>query len=294
MVVLSLSLFAGDGYVLSVKAGKITPKTIEKVYEKHGFKPSENRDMNEPYQIQFKQTDFDIYNLFTYYNPEIAKKLLVKNPMAGIYVPQSMSIWKKKGENEIHAAFLKASGMAHTLGMDLNDPDLIALEKANLEVLKEAMPGAKIEETKYSIDPKTAGGPLITKFEKTFDSDDLEDFQMFFEDSLKPKGFVIAGYNDYGIQEFDKAKIDKFVFYSAYSICKLKVIYNVAKKNPEAGMFAPCTLVNYMLKGTDKLVVAYPSIYNWISGLHLTDENAIKELKTAQKDMEGILKSSLE
>lgn len=296
IVFLSLSLYAGDGYIATAKAGKITPKTIEAVYVKHGFKPSENRDMNEPYKIEFGETSFSIYNLYTYYHPEIAQKLLVKNPIAGVFVPQSMSIWQSKGEKEIHAAFLKASGMAKALGMDPNDPDLVALEKANMETLKEAMPGVKFEETKYTVNDSK--GALITHFEKAIDDpsaaeDTLSEFQEFFEGGLEEKGFVVAGYNDFQVQEFDSAKIKDFAFYPAYSICMLKVIYNVAKKNPEAGMYAPCTVVNYSKAGSDKMTIAFPSVYNWITGLNITDKSALDVLTEAQKKMEGNIKDSL-
>lgn len=292
---LSLYLFGGDGYIVSAPKGSLTPQKIEEVYVKHGFKPSENRDMNIPYMKEFGQTDFEVYNLYTYYHPEIAKKLMTKNPIAGIYIPQSMSMWVRKGEKEFHVAFLKASGMAATLGMDPNDPDLIALEKANIEVLKEAMPGAKFVETKFVTDTKKPGGPLITKFETKIDTNNpkasLEQFQSFFEGELEEKGFAIAGFNNFLEQEFQKANIDKFSFYSTYSICFLKVIYTVSKKTPEAGMYAPCSIVNYNVKGTDKMVIAYPSVWNWITALNITDKAAVDVLLEAQKKLENIIKT---
>lgn len=297
------SLMAGDGYVTTVKAGKnINPKHIEAVYAKHGFKPSENRDMNDPYTKEFGDTGFEIYNLYTYYHPGIAKKLLVKNPLSGIYVPQSMSMWKKKGEDTFHVAFLKASGMAKTLNMDPNDPDLVALEKANIAVLKDAMPGVKFEETKLSA-KASDDMPLIARFEMEIDPEDaesgLEEFQEFFEGGLEEKGFAVAGYNDYDQQEFEEAGIKDFAFYKAYSICMLKVIYSVAVHTPEAGMYAPCTLVNYAKKGSDKMVIAHPSVQNWLSALKIHNEtinfpkapegknkfNPTKTLIGAQKSM---------
>lgn len=290
-----MSLNAGDGYIVTAKVGKITPKTIEAVYEKHGFKPSENRDMNEPYKIEFGETGFEVYNLYTYYHPEITRKLLTKKPLSGIYLPQSMSIWQRKGEDTIHAAFLKASGMAATLKMDPNDPDLVALEKANLAVLKEAMPGATITESKDVTSEKE--GNLIAYFEKEIDpenaADDLLNFQMFFEGELEEKGFAMAGFNDFLVQELKPNKIDQFAFYQAYSICMLKVIYTVAKETPEAGMYAPCTLVNYALKGSDKMVVAHPAVSNWITALKITDKESKEVLIDAQNKMNEALENSM-
>ena len=46
--------------------GKIKPASIEKAFKEAGFIISANRDMNGPFVIQFKESGFDIYNLFTF------------------------------------------------------------------------------------------------------------------------------------------------------------------------------------------------------------------------------------
>ena len=73
-------------------------------------------------------------------------------------------------------------------------------------------------------------------------------------------GFVIAGFNRLG-EEFKEAGYDKYDFFDAYSICKLPVIFGVAKTHPEAGAYAPCTFYMYKEKGSNMIHMAYPSVY---------------------------------
>ena len=81
--------------------------------------------------------------------------------------------------------------------------------------------------------------------------------------------------------------------YDTYSLCKLKVIYTVSKIRPEAGIFAPCTMAIYQKRGTNKMVIVFPNIYNWFSTLNIEDENALKELKKAQSDMIKVIENAL-
>jgi len=64
--------------------GKITPATIQSAFEKAGFTVSANRDMNGPFKKQFKASDFDIYNLFTFYKKEKVLELAKKYPNVGL------------------------------------------------------------------------------------------------------------------------------------------------------------------------------------------------------------------
>ena len=76
--------------------GKITPKSIEEAFKKAGFTISANRDMNGPFVKQFKESEFDTYNLFTFYKADMVLKLVKKYPNVGLFAPMSMSIYTKK------------------------------------------------------------------------------------------------------------------------------------------------------------------------------------------------------
>lgn len=287
------TLSAKDIFIFQVdNSGKMTPKDIESAFAKAGFKIEDNRDMNLPYTKQFGKTHFDTYNLFTLYDKELVHKLLPKYPNIGVFAPMSMGIWKFKGKKELFMSFLSAKTMAKAIGADESDKLLKELEDKVLKVVK-SLKGKEIEP---SYKPVKAEGELLTKFSLESDSDSWydtrEESQMMLENNLKPKGFVMANFST--LVDADENDGYEFDFYDSYSICKLVVIYQVSQTRPEAGAFAPCSLSMYKKKDSDEIVMAYPSVYNWISTLAITDKKAIDELIKAQKDMEANLKSLTE
>ena len=273
--------------------GKITPKTIEEAFKKAGFFISANRDMNGPFIKQFKESDFQVYNLFTFYKKDIVLKLAKKYPNVGLFAPMSMSIYSKKGSNNISVSMLSAKAMGKIMNIKSNDKTLVNLKKLIIKSLKEAMPKGKFDKLPYTL--KRPEGKLVTKFSMEIDKDEwedeLEDFKMAFEGDLATNGFIIAGHNNLG-DDFDDANDTTYDFYEVYSICKLPVIYTIAKNHPEAGAFAPCSLYLEKKKGENIMNIGFPSVYNWISSMALSDKKDIKVLKDAQTRMTKILKDT--
>jgi uncharacterized protein (DUF302 family) len=297
LFLITATAFANDVRVFSVdnSNGKITPKTIEAAFAKAGFYISDNRDMNTPFMKQFQQTDFDIYNLFTLYHVDIVHKLAGNYPQIGLFAPMSMSIYTRKGTNTIHVASLTMNAMAKITGIPANNAELKQLGQLVEAALKEALPGGAFETFAYEV--QKTDKELVTRFELELDPDEWEDekdeFQMTFEGELKPNGFVMAGFTDVNF-DFKKAGDDTFDFYDTESICKLPVIYSVAKTRPEAGAFAPCSLYMYKKKGEDIMHIAFPNVYNWMSSLSIEDQAAIDALEDAQKRMVQILTEATE
>lgn len=273
--------------------GKITPKTIEEAFKKAGFFISANRDMNGPFIKQFKESDFQVYNLFTFYKKDIVLKLAKKYPNVGLFAPMSMSIYSKKGSKNISVSMLSAKAMGKIMNIKSNDKTLVNLKKLIIKSLKEAMPKGKFDKLPYTL--KRPEGKLVTKFSMEMDKDEwedeLEDFKMAFEGDLATNGFIIAGHNNLG-DDFDDANDTTYDFYEVYSICKLPVIYTIAKNHPEAGAFAPCSLYLEKKKGENIMNIGFPSVYNWISSMALSDKKDIKVLKDAQTRMTKILKDT--
>ena len=275
--------------------GKITPKTIEEAFKKAGFTISANRNMNGPFVKQFKDSGFDIYNLFTFYKADSVLALAKKYPNVGLFAPMSMSIYAKKGEKTISVSSLTVAAMAKIMKAPSDDKTLIALRKLVKETLKSALPKGTFATPKYEIQkPK---GELVTTFTMEMDKDEwddeLDEFKMGFEGELAPNGFVIAGFNNLG-DDFDDLKYDAYDFYEVYSVCKLPVIYTIAKMHPEAGAFAPCSLYMSKKKNDVMLHVAFPSVYNWMSSMSITNKDDIKVLEGAQAGMKKILKGLTE
>ena len=275
-------------YTTDNSKGKITGATIEKAFADAGFKISGNNDMNRAFNAKFKKTNHKMYRLFTAYKKELVLELVKVSPKAALFAPLSMSIYMNEGSKDISISSLSIDGMAKITGISAKNKHMIEYSKLMKDTLAKALPNGHFEKIKYK--PSKATGELITTFSVELDveaeeiEDELEGIQEEMEGSLETVGFVIAGFNRLG-EEFVEAGYEKYDFFDAYSICKLPVIFEVAKKHPEAGAFAPCTFYMYKEKGSKRVQMAYPSVYNWMSSLAIEDKPSIKVLVDAQKLM---------
>jgi len=278
--------------------GKITPQTIAAAFEKAGFFINDNRDMIAPWAKKskagtknFTTIEFDVYNLFTTFKKDVVVKLGKKYPSVGLFSPMSMSIWTRKGSKTISVSSLSAAAMAEIMGIPADDAELVAYGKLVQDTLRAAMPNAKVEKVSYEM--KKPEGPLVSvaqgKMDPDADWEEVKDkFQADFEEALIPAMFINAGFNDLNY-DMEESGYEGYTFYDVYSICYLEVIYTVAKKYPEAGAFAPCSLYMYQKKGTNTMEMGYPSVYNWIASLAIDDKASYDVLIMAQKKMEDIL-----
>ena len=287
-----LSLFGGDLHLFGVPNadGKINAAVIEKALEANGFVISANSEMNGPFKIQFGQSDFAQFNLLTAFHKNLSESLVKTHPDGGIFVPMGFGIYQRSGEKEFHVSILSAEAMAKIAGFKA--PEFALIEKEALSTLKKALPGAKVTMSKAAL---PAVGALLSRYVRPSDAKswaaDKEEVEMMIEDGLKPAGFVMSNFTDYNFVLGEKSPFD---FYDTYSICKLKVIYTVAKTAPEAAAFAPCTLMVYKKKDTDEIVMGFPGVYNWMSSARVSDPEGKAALLQAQKDFEAVLQSTVE
>ena len=293
-LMVAIGLLANEHIIMYSTTKNITPKHIEEIFQKAGYNVEQNRDMNGPFLKQFKQSDFAVYNLMTVYYPKITMPMVLQNPDSGVFTPFSIVVFKKKGAKKLYAAVLSAKAKATILGLKLDNKLLADLEQINRATLQKALPDAKEEHLGYK--PKKLKEKLLTKFSFEVDPkealDVKDEVEMMIEDGLKPIGFVMANFNDFNY-DLKEAGKDEFIFYDTYSLCKLKVIYTVAKIRPEAGVFAPCTLAVYQEKGKNRMHIVFPNIFNWIATLNIEDKEAIKALQKAQNDMIAVIKNAL-
>ena len=277
-------------YSVDNSSGKITPAAITEALKKNGYVVPVNRDMNGPFKKQFEKTTFDTYNLLIAYHKRISMDLVLKNADAGIFVPFSMGIWQKKGDKTFSVAFLSGKAMSRIVGGE--EAGFVQLEKETRKAVESALPGAKEVPLPYK--RASVDHPLKTKVLVENDPEEAEDnfdeIKMTIETGLKPIGFILAGRVSYDM-DLDEAGHEEFIFYETFSLCKLKVIYNIAIDHPEAGAFAPCTLAMYQKKGAENTVLVFPNVYNWFASLNLKDEKLKALLIKAQKDMEELLNS---
>ena len=202
-------------------------------------------------------------------------------------------IYQKAGDKELHVSILTASAMEKIAGFKAKEFAII--EKEALKALKKALPNLKVTESANSL---PSAGPLLSKFTKSTDTSswksDKEQVEIMIEDGLKPAGFVMSNFTDFNSAMTENNAVSPFDFYDTYSICKLKVIYNVAKTRPEAAAFAPCTLMVYKSKNDDHIVLGFPGVYNWMSSARIESPEAKAVLMQAQKDFEAVLQSTVE
>ena len=290
-----LSLFGGDLHLISVPNadGKLNAGVIEKALEADGFVISANSEMNGPFMKQFGQSDFAQFNLLTGFHKKLAASLVKSHPDAGIFVPMGFGIYQRKDDKALHVSVLSAKSMQKIAGFDA--PEFALIEKEVLSTLKKALPGAKFTMSETSL---PAEGKLLSRYVKPSSAEswsgDKDNTEMMIEEGLKPAGFVLSNFTDYNFILNDSAAPSPFDFYDTYSICKLKVIYTVAKTRPEAAAFAPCTLMVYKKKGANEIVMGFPGVYNWMSSARVNDAEAKEVLKQAQNDFEAVLQSATE
>lgn len=292
-VLLSASLYAqGDIRIFDIENsdGKITAEVVEESLKSNGFTIGVNSEMNRPFTKQFGKSDFKSFNLLTAYHTKLSPKLVSKYPNMGLFIPISIGVYQASNENSLHVAVLTSETQSKISGV--KDNDLKLIEKDLTNAVKKMAPNAT---QRYSAESIKTEKPLITirqtSTQKGAKPSELkEEFEASFESAFEPKGFVMPAYMNI-VDEMSKNKKLKnpYDFYVTYSICKLEVIYNVTKTKPEASAFAPCTTIAYKKKSENKINVAFPSVYNWLSSAIIKDEEAIRVLNKAQNDFENVL-----
>mgnify|MGYP002640154244 CR=1 FL=1 len=285
-------------YTADNSKGKITGATIEKAFEAAGFFISGHNDMNVAFKGKFQTTNHKMYRLMTLYKKDLATELIKVSPRAALFTPLSMSIYMNKDSNNISVSSLSVDGMAKITGIPATNKHMIAYGELVKATLAKALPNGKFEKLAYQ--PVKAVGELVSTFSFDMEGTDaeaieeeLEGIQTEMEGSLETVGFVIAGFNKLS-DDFEEVGFDKYDFFDAYSICKLPVIFQVAKKTPEAGALAPCTFYMYKEKGSETVTMEYPSVYNWLSSLSIKDEASLDVLKAAQKIMVQVVNETIE
>lgn len=281
---------SGDLHLFEVenKDGAITPQKIEQAFVQNGFGIAVNSDMIKPFTTQFKETKFKIFTLMTIYHEKISFDLVKKYPDAGIFTPLGVGIYQDKKDDTLHVSVLTSDSLKKIMGFD--DELIKNLESEVLATLEKILPNAK---HKFSPNALQEERELITKYELETDEDVAtakENLFLTLDNGLSLYGFVVAGKLDLN-EHMDNSPYD---FYEGYSICKLPVIYTVALTNPDAAAFAPCTLAIYKKKDEDKIVLEFPSVYNWISSALVNDSEGVDVLLKAQEQFESILAEVVE
>ena len=280
-------------YKIANKAHKISAQTVANGLEMNDYIVAKNQDMNGPYKKQFGKSTFHSYNLMSVYKPKIAQKMVKKNSKAGIFVPFSVAVYQREDDADIYVAFLSAKAQKRVVRM--KDTMFDDLETLNKKTIQKIFPTAKLIDLGYE-SAKTEK-EFYTKYSIESDDEDAieeyNDMMMVMQGSMKMSGFVVANYIDYNA-ELKAVGNNDYTFYHSFSLCKLKIIYELSKKSPEAGSFAPCTMIIYHKKGSNTTEIVSLNINSLISILALKDKDLLTMLDSTQVDMVGIIEDAVE
>lgn len=172
--------------------------------------------------------------------------------------------------------------MSRITKIPVTNPDLIQYAKSVDTALHNALNNGTYLAVNHNI--KASNKLLTTKYITEFELEDgatYAEVKKEFEDELAPVGFLVP--------KFYTLKHSDYDFFDTYSIIRFNAIYPVSKKHPDAGAYAPFSLVIYKKKGEDTVHIAYPSVDNWISDLGIVDEKTIKAVHETQDMIKNIL-----
>lgn len=265
--------------------GTINAKSIEKAFNESGVIVDVNNDMNSIFSKRYGKVHHKKYNLAIFTNMEIVSKLMTKYPSIGRITPLSMSIYEDAKTNTINISTLSLSGMARVTNIPKDDVDLVAYAKSVDVALHKALPSGTYLTVNQNTKPSEE---LTTAFTTEFELEegdtyiDLKDgFKEEFEGELGPLGFLVP--KSYILTH------DDYDFFDTYSIIRFNAIYPVSKNHPDAGAYAPFSLVIYKKKDEKIVHIAFPSISNWISDLDITDKETMKVVKETHEKVKNIL-----
>ncbi len=276
------------------KEHTITPKSIERVFERSSFKVDGNNNMNRPFSMRFQETYYKTYHLAMFFHRELSFRLLKKYPKFGVLIPLTMSIWEDEKGN-MNISTLSLEGMSRATQIPIDDVDLVEYASLLQEVLQKAMPNGKMKQLSYTpAKPSESFQIHLTQavdFEDGSAEDFIDDYEAEFEGEMETKGFLFPNFTNVAQELFkDHNYTNVYDFYHTYSICKFEVIFPVSKKHPEAGAWAPCSFYIYKKVDEEKMHIGFLGVENWISSLDIEDNESIEPLYEAQQNIIEIIK----
>ena len=265
-------MFTFDGNI-EAKYNQFVEKSINRI----GFKLTDpHKRVNDHYKKKYGKTVLDLLSFMSIANEGVVKPLFNIDPRIAGFNPFNLLIYKKKDENVTHVGHLMPNAILDMLS--ITDAKLRQKYTASLEALDKLIAkelGGKEEILQAKGYAKDRMMNFEIPFEKGQELEDVVDaFQEKFEDAFEKGGYLIAGYNNF--KEGDgKDTIPGFDAFWTYSLCQFKFSYTLfdnAGARPEGGLFAPCTMYMFILKGENRIIVGMPKLANWQATLGIDDK----------------------
>ncbi len=257
-----------------------------------------NEHIEMHYYNKYKDKNLDLLNFYPVVDKESIRELILANPDFGAYAPFNFLAFKKlkkDGGDTTWYGHLDADTMLNIIGEkdEANKKkfkDMVAkLDKLVVDSMKPT------ESKKLTFDKPLPAEPLLKMVMKFDKPDDIEEFVdgfiMKHDGLFAKKEFIIAGFLDLKF-EYDDLELD-FDKYDAYwvsSLCHFGFSNSVFNHGePQAGLFAPCSVYFYIPKGKNELHVGYATVDNWISSTGIKDTKKLDLMKEVSSNVEKAL-----
>ena len=295
ILMLGVNLFANEAQNIQIfsvdnSKGLLSAKSVEKAFNESELFVDVNNDMNSIFSKRYGKVYHKNYNLAIFTNKAIISKLMKKYPTIGLITPLSMSIYEDTKNKTINITTLSLAGMAKVTNIPATDKDLMAYAKLVDNALHKALANGTFLNVDHNIKTSKI---LTTEFTTEFELEDgdsyadaKDGFKEEFEGELGSVGFLIPKSYKYEHEDYD--------FFDTYSMIRFNAIYPVYQKHPDAGAYAPFSLVIYKKKDDKTVHIAFPSIDNWIANLDITDEKTVKAVNDTQEKIKTILEELTE
>ena len=266
--------------------GVINAKSIEKAFNDIGLFVDVNNDMNSIFSKRYGSVHHKNYNLAIFNNEKLILKLMDKYPSIGLITPLSMSIYEDDVKKTISISTLSLNGMARITKIPATNKDLIQYAKLVDDALHNALPNGSYIAVNHNTKP--SGQSLTTEFSTEFELEDgatyveiKDELRNEFESEIASLGYLVP--------KSYKLKHKDYDFFDTYSIIRFNAIYPVSKNHPDAGAYAPFSLVIYKKKDENSVYIGFPSIDNWISDLDISDKKSIEAVNKTHNMIKDIL-----
>jgi len=262
-------------------------KEFIKKLDSIGFQSAGNDNIQVHYFNRYKEKNLDLLSFFTVTNLEKIRPLLIKNPDFGAYAPFDMLFYKKLDKDEKTTWFghLDADLMLNIIGEkdEATRKDFKSMVSSFDDLVKKELKPTESKKLEYT--DKLPAKPLtkmVMKLPKGIEemSDWVEEFVEKHDGAFVKHEFIIAGFLDFKFEYEDaEVKFDEYDAYWVSSLCHFKFSNSVFNHGePQAGLFAPCSVYFYVPKGSNELHVGYASVENWLATAGVKDEKMRKDM----------------
>ncbi len=266
-----------------------------------GFRATaKNEHLENHYYNKFKEKNLDLLSFYTVADLESMRELLIENPDFAAYLPFNLLSFKMpegsvEGSDTTWYGHLATETMLKIIGEKdeaLKEKFQKMMAKLDSFVTNEMKP---TEAKRLTFDKPLPKEPLLKMVKDIGEVDDIEEYVEEFivkhDEVFVKNNFIIAGFLDVKF-EYDDLDLE-FDAYDAFwtsSLCHFEfsnAIFNHGE--PQAGLFAPCSVYFYIPKGSKELHVGYAKVDNWLSSTGITDKDKIAYMKEISASVVRIL-----